>query len=144
VFWPWQRKKDKALTPAQETGRAGERAAERYLRKRGCRTLARNVSYRQGEVDLVALEKKTGMLVFVEVRSRALGEGEEPFAAPEQTVTLAKRRRIISAARTFLAQHGLGHETPVRFDIVGVYFDGDDRKRPRVKHFPGAFDVTGR
>jgi len=162
--WPWQAKERnvppgaKTQTPAQTTGdpstrlrvalskskgEAGERAAERFLRKHGHRILARNVAFRQGEVDLVTLEKRSRTVCFVEVRSRTLDDGEDPAIRPEETVGRAKRRRVISAAKTFLAQHG-AIDRPVRFDVVAVEFRGADRRRPEIRHYPGAFDATGR
>ena len=141
--WPWERRQEKR-TPRQRTGQAGERAAERYLRKHGCRILARNVTFPQGEVDLVAWEKASRTLLFVEVRSRSIAPGSEPAVTPAQTVTPAKRRRIIRAARVYLKRHGVSADQRMRFDVVGVLFDGDDRRRPHIKHLPGAFDSTGR
>jgi len=137
------RRKPQKTTPRQETGRAGERAAEKFLRRHGYRILARNVTFRQGEVDLVAQERRSGTLCFVEVRSRASAAGDEAGVTPEETVTLRKRRRIVSAARKFLSDR---HATdwPARFDVIAIRFAGDDRKHPDIRHYPGAFDVTGR
>jgi len=52
-------------------GRVGERAAARYLRRRGLRLIARNVRVARGEIDLIAMEGRT--LVFVEVKTRTAG-----------------------------------------------------------------------
>ena len=130
-------------TPRQDTGRAGEEAAERFLRKHGFRVLARNVTCPRGEVDLVALEKRGGALCFVEVRSRTLDGGKPPPVTPEESVTAAKRRRIIIAAKHFLAARR-AFDRKVRFDVITVRFDGADRRRPDVRHYPGAFDAGGR
>ena len=137
------RKKARQRTARQETGQAGEKAAEKFLKKRGYRINARNVAYRRGEVDLVAQEKRSGTLCFVEVRSRATQDGREPEITPEETVTPAKRRRVISAAKKFLAdRHAM--DRPTRFDVIAIRFAGEDRRRPDVRHYPGAFDATGR
>ena len=141
--WPWKRKDAEARTARGQTGRAAERAAARFLRKCGHRILAQNVRYRQGEVDLVAMEKRTGTVCFVEVRSRTISEGKDPPVPLEETITPAKRRRVISAARTFLVQRG-ALERPIRFDVVTVRFHGAGDKRPEIRHFPGAFDAAGR
>ena len=130
-------------TPRQKTGRAGERAAERFLTKRGHRILARNVTYRRGEVDLVTQEKRSGTICFVEVRSRILNGDAGAGVEPEETVTATKRRRVISAAKMFLAQRG-ATDRPVRFDVITVRFAGEARGRPDIRHYPAAFDVTGR
>ena len=125
------------------TGEAGERAAARFLRKAGYRIVARNVRYPQGEVDLVALERRSGTLCFVEVRSRAVTDGRPPPVTPEESVTLSKRRRVIRAARRFALERKI-RDRVIRFDVVAVRFAGDDRKRPDVRHYPGAFDARGR
>jgi putative endonuclease len=145
------RRKKARRTPRQQTGRAAEHAAERFLRKHGYRILARNVTYTQGEVDLVAVEKRTGALCFVEVRSRAEADGD-PRVAPEETVTPAKRRRIIRASRRFLGDRrapGIprwaeAYTGTIRFDVIAVRFQGADRKQPDIRHYPGAFDFRGR
>ncbi|MBM4020169.1 MAG: YraN family protein [Planctomycetes bacterium] len=144
------RRKKAKLSPRQQAGRAAERAAERFLRKRGYRIFARNVAYPQGEVDLVAVEKRSGAVCFIEVRSRE-ADGGRPQVAPEETVTEAKRRRVIRAARRFLAQQRRGPARrwepdgpPIRFDVVAVRFEGPDRTEPDIRHYPGAFDVHGR
>lgn len=134
---------DGPKTARQQTGQRGERAAERYLRRHGYRVLARNVTYRQGEVDLVAREKATGTVCFVEVRSRRLAENEDAVVEPEETVTLRKRRRVASAALKFLSDRR-ATDRPVRFDVIAVRFAADGRGRPDVRHYPGAFDVRGR
>jgi putative endonuclease len=129
-------------TAKQKTGDAGERAAERFLRKAGFRIVARNVTYPQGEVDLVALEKAAGTLCFVEVRSRTVTDGAEPAISPEASVTLAKRRRVIRAARQF-AQERRAKDRVIRFDVVTVRFAGDDHAAPDIRYYPGAFDGRG-
>jgi len=134
---------DGARTARQRTGRRGERAAERFLKRRGYRVLARNVTFRQGEVDLVAREKASGTVCFVEVRSRRLAEDTSAVVEPEATVTLRKRRRVASAAKTFLAGRRATGEA-VRFDVITVRFADDGRGRPDVRHYPGAFDHQGR
>ncbi|MBE3069978.1 MAG: YraN family protein [Planctomycetes bacterium] len=130
-------------TPRQVTGQAGEKAAARFLRKRGYRIVARNVTYPQGELDLVAVERRSGTLCFVEVRSRTLVEGEDPRVTPEESVTRAKRRRVILAARQFVAGRRTARRA-MRFDVVAVRFADDRHKDPEIRHYPAAFDVAGR
>ena len=129
-------------TAKQVTGGAGERAAEKHLKRLGYRILARNVACPRGELDLVAAEPRSGTVCFIEVRSRTAEPGTDPAVDPESTVTLVKRRRVIAAARHYLA----GRRTrgaAFRFDVVAVRFAPGDAD-PDVRHYPGAFDVRGR
>jgi putative endonuclease len=84
-------------------------------------------------VDLVA--ERGDLLIFVEVRTRATAA----FGAPEETVGFAKRRRIVAAARDYLARWR-GPERGARFDVVAVV---DGPNGPRLTHFENAFDAEG-
>ena len=97
-------------TPAQATGLGAEDAAARLLARHGLEIVARNYRTRLGEIDLVARDGAT--LVFVEVRSRASGR----FGGALESVTAAKRRRLVAAARQYLSR--LRREPPCRFDVV--------------------------
>jgi len=112
-------------------GRWGERRCERFLKKKGLRTLARNYSCRSGELDRVMVDAD-GAIVFVEVRSRA----DESFGPAEDTITPAKRQRLIRAARYFLATHQI-EDRPLRFDIVTVILG--ESGRPQIRHYENAF-----
>jgi putative endonuclease len=80
----------------------------------GCRILARNARYRDGEVDLVARERD--VLVFVEVRMRA----SLRFGGAAVSVTSLKQRRIARAAQHWLFGE-YGERWPAcRFDVVTV------------------------
>ena len=95
-------------------GAAAEDAARATLESAGLRTLARNVNYRFGELDLVMRDGNT--VVFVEVRYRR----DDHFGGAAGSVDFRKRRRIVLAARAWLArQRGLG-DAPCRFDVVTV------------------------
>ncbi len=100
----------------RETGRAGERIAERLLRRCGLTILARNWRAAGGELDLTALEGNT--VVFVEVKTRRKGFLDYP------RVRRAQRRRIVRAASAFRSCYGV-RELPCRFDLVTV--TGDPR-----------------
>ncbi len=112
-------------------GAAGEDAAAALLESRGYRIVARNHRCRRGEVDLVA--EKGNLLVFVEVRTRATAA----FGGPEETVGFAKQRRVVTAARDYLARWR-GPERGARFDVVAVV---DGPRGPQLTHFENAFDA---
>jgi putative endonuclease len=115
----------KAQAPtAQACGRLAEERAATWLTARGLKILARNVRCRRGELDLVCLEG--GTLIFVEVRLRT----NPRFGCAAESITPAKRRRVIFAAKWWLLQAGDTYQDfPCRFDAV--LFDGGVASEPR-------------
>jgi putative endonuclease len=113
----------------QALGRRGERDAERYLKRRGYRILARNFRAAGAEIDLVAAEG--GTLVFVEVKARrGLSTG-----TPQEAVDDRKQRRIRRAAEIYVAR-ARAHDCPVRFDVVAIRMDGE---RAQIELLKDAF-----
>jgi len=113
---------------SREAGAQAERAAEAFLAARGWKILERNFRTRFGEIDLVAQDGET--VVFVEVRSRS----SDAYGTPQETVTAAKRRRIIRTAQAYAQNRRL--DAPLRFDVVALSPAG-------TLHIPAAFDATG-
>lgn len=107
-------------------GRAESRALS-YLESRGLKLVARNVTLRVGEIDLVMQDKET--LVFVEVRLRRGGG----LVSPEESVSLSKRQRLARAAGAFLARHEGLAESPARFDIVAIQARGNNNELTWIK-----------
>ena len=104
-------------TPKQRAGDAAEDAAAKHLAAAGCRIVARNARYRDGEVDLVARERD--VLVFVEVRMRV----SLRFGGAAVSVNTLKQKRIARAAQHWLLGE-YGERWPAcRFDVVT--FDGN-------------------
>jgi len=93
-----------------EGARAEDLCAD-LLRAAGLRLLERNWRCRLGEIDLIADDR--GMLVFAEVRMRT-GPG---FGGAGESVTAAKRARLIAAARLYLVRQP---EALCRFDVFLV------------------------
>ena len=104
-----------AISPTRAAGDEGEDRAARFLERHGLAIAARNFRTRMGEIDLVAWDGEE--LVFVEVRSRASAR----FLDPAESVDWHKQRRIIAAARQYLALTRL--EARCRFDVVAL--EGD-------------------
>ncbi len=94
-------------------GMQGEQRAERLLRDAGLQLIARNYRCRHGEIDLVMRQGNT--LVFVEVRRRS----HTGFGGAAASVDLRKQKRLIAAARHYLAGRG-GEPPPCRFDVVAI------------------------
>jgi putative endonuclease len=91
-------------------GAAAEELAAAFLEGQGLRIVERNYRCRFGEIDLVA--RSGTVLVFVEVRARM----SEAFGGAAGSITAAKRRRLVAAARHYLAKHSVSRAC--RFDVV--------------------------
>jgi len=116
---------------SSEKGRQGQKLAEKFLKKKGLRILARNVNTGPAEIDLVARDRR--VLVFVEVRSR----WSKSDAEPEETVNLRKQQRLVRGAGAFMKFRGWENQ-PSRFDVVAVDGFVDP---PAIRYFPDAFSV---
>ena len=90
--------------------------AERYLRRKGLRILARNVRSGVGEIDLVALDDDT--LVFVEVRSRSEGS----WAGGLESIDARKAKALRRACGAYI-QSMPGEVEQIRIDVVAVDFE---------------------
>lgn len=115
-------------------GLAAESAAERYLRRKGYRILARNVRTPSGELDLVAQVGAT--LVFVEVKARH----SSAYGGAVGAVDRRKQMRLIRQAAQYLAQHQLRDQT-CRFDVIVC--SGEGVEPQVVEHIEQAFEVPG-
>lgn len=94
-----------------------EAAACAFLQQHGLHALARNAQTRGGELDLVMRDGDA--LVFVEVRYRA----SQQFGGAAASVDAGKRRKLIHAARVFLARHPQHADAPCRFDVIAASGD---------------------
>ena len=110
-------------------GEEAEHLAERFLIGQGLRVVKRNYRCRGGEIDLVCQDGAT--LVFVEVRMR----GNTRFGGAGASITAAKQRRIVLAARHYLAGK---QERPCRFDAVLL----DSLNVDSIEWIRNAFDAS--
>jgi len=114
-----------------ELGRRGEDLAAGHLEALGYKLAARNHVNRLGELDLVALDGETVVVVEVKSRGRA---GRRPAEA----VNGRKRRKLIQVASLFL-QIRRWQDRPVRFDVVEVV--SPPGGAPMLNHIRRAFEA---
>jgi putative endonuclease len=123
--------KHKLLADRKLLGQWGEKHCEKFLKRKGFKTLARNFRCKTGELDLVVVDTD-GSLVFVEVKTRA----NEDFSPSESAITSAKKTRILRAARYFLTTHQI-EDRPFRFDVVTIVLA--EKGPARIRHYENAF-----
>lgn len=113
-------------------GKFGEDEAIRWLASQGYEIVDRNVVNHAGEIDLVAREGET--LCFVEIKARA----SQAFGPAIAAVDARKQRRISRAAALYLAMKKL-HNSPCRFDVLGLDWEGTAWRYTLVRNaFPFA------
>jgi putative endonuclease len=112
--------------PRHELGQRGEALAERFLRGRGLKTVARNFATPAGELDRVMRDGDT--IVFVEVKTRC----DRRLCDPEESVRSAKLTRMTRAANWFLSQRRWS-DRACRFDVVSIVLP--PQGEPEIEHF---------
>jgi putative endonuclease len=95
-------------------GQRSERAAAKFLRKLGYRILAANVADTEGEIDLLALDG--GTLVVVEVRSRSVDDPGVAAAPGDARYDRPVRRAGDRLAARCPRTHGPSHPSCLRGD----------------------------
>lgn len=111
-------------------GDVAETRALNWMQRQGLKLIRRNYRCRQGEIDLIMRDGE--FLVFIEVRQRALST----HGAASETVTLRKQRRILMAARHFIANYRISADQCMRFDVIGL---GPHEESDAIDWIPNAF-----
>jgi len=101
------------LNPKDVLGRQGEQLAVEHLQRAGLRILDRNWRCAEGEVDIVAAERRT--LVICEVKTRS----GVRYGTPLEAVTRQKRNRLRRLAIRWVVAHGVLFDE-IRVDVIGV------------------------
>lgn len=111
------------MNAKDELGRLGEQLAADFLERSDLRILDRNWRCPDGEIDIVALERRS--LVICEVKTRSSGR----YGTPLEAISARKRVRLRKLAVSWVQAHGLFYEE-IRIDVVGV-----------LKTAPGEFSI---
>ena len=106
----------------KELGTTGEKLARDFLKKKHYKIIGTNYRCREGEIDIVT--RKKDCLIFVEVRTKA----SDGFGSPEESVTFAKREKLISSALTYMSEHPNMPES-WRIDFVAVELNPNGKVR---------------
>jgi putative endonuclease len=109
-------------------GRQGEQLAVEYLQQAGMRILDRNWRCAEGEIDIVAADRR--VLVACEVKTRSSAR----YGTPREAVNWKKRRRLRRLAVRWVVANGVLFDE-VRVDVVEVL--KDDRNGFTIEHVRG-------
>lgn len=98
----------------KKAGKLGEAAAADFLKDHGMQILYHNYFCRMGEIDLIARDGRTYVVVEVKQRN-GTGQGE-----PCEAVHQRKQQKICRTFDYFRMKHALDEYVPVRFDVIEV------------------------
>jgi putative endonuclease len=120
----------------QEVGKLGEKLAQKFLKKHGYRIRETGFRCRHGEIDIIV--QKKDCLVFVEVRTKSSLD----FGTPEESITQAKKERLIASALTYTSTH---QDLPPlwRIDVIAIELD-DKGKLKRIELIENAIEQDSR
>jgi putative endonuclease len=121
--------------PRRARGAAGEEAAAQMLSALGYQIIERNFRTKYGELDIVAVDRKT--LVFCEVRARV---GQDAIAYALESIGPGKRMQLRKMAREWfrLSSAERPPTRATRFDAVAVAMTRDGRPLS-IEHVRDAF-----
>ena len=107
-----------------ELGKWGEDIAAAYLTEKGWQIIERN--WKSGHHDLDIIAKEGCTLIIVEVKTRR----NRLFGDPEEAIDYKKRMSLQSATNYYVKSHHIN--VPVRFDIISIV--GMIGSTPEIDH----------
>jgi putative endonuclease len=122
------------MKQSKELGNWAEQLACDHIQQQGWQILARNYHCRSGELDIVACHQST--LAFIEVKYRRSNH----YGGALASITPSKRRRLISAAQTFLQNYSQFKSRQARFDLIAI--SGRPKQQLKLQWLPAIFSLT--
>lgn len=107
-----------------EIGNKGEKIAKQYLKLRFYKILETNYRRKTGEIDIIA--KKSGYIIFVEVKYR----NNTNKGLPREAVTAFKQGQIKRTAEMYIMENKLNCD--MRFDVIEIL-------GKKIEHIKNAF-----
>ena len=116
-------RKDWHISPdfRKRLGINGEDIACEYLENQGIKVVERNIRYKPGELDIVAIDKNR--LCFIEVKTRK----SLKYGRPSLAITAAKQSTIRALAQLYLKTHLKYKSYIPRIDVIEIVITNDDK-----------------
>ena len=99
------------------SGELGEKIVAQWLKSRGYEIKHHRWRCRWGEIDLIAYDRSSNTLVFVEVKTRSSNNWDEGGL---NAINSEKQEKIYRTAELFLSKHPHLAESFCRFDVALV------------------------
>lgn len=107
----------------KEQGKYGEDLACKYLAGLGYEIVMRNYLIRGGEIDIVALDGETTVIVEVKLR------GSDEFGTASESITSSKLRSLIKTTKFYALEKNI--RGGLRIDLIAIDFEGG---KPKIEH----------
>jgi putative endonuclease len=108
-------------------GRAGEKLAVDFLKKKGFKILKTNYKTVVGEIDIIVQDKE--YIVFIEVKTRS----SDSYGVPAEAVDRKKQEKYYKTA-TFYLQKEKKTDANCRFDVIEI-------ENGQINHIFNAFGM---
>ena len=97
-------------------GNIGEDMASAILKQYGYDVIDRNYRCKLGEIDIIAIEIKSRIISFIEVKTRT----GNTYGYPAQSISGSKIRHIRNVANIFSSEHKEFNSYNISFDVFEI------------------------
>lgn len=125
----------------RKIGTLGEASAAEYLIDKNYEILCMNYyGKKRGEIDIVAYDKSSDCVVFVEVKTRK----NKMYGTAAESIDEEKIKNIIKTAKNYMMEYP--SDSDIRFDVIEVYYKSCDTEKlvvDEINHIKNAIlDVS--
>lgn len=109
------------MSNKKATGNYGEDLAAKYIAQKGFQIIERNFRTRNGEIDIIAIDrrKKQDVLVCIEVKARS----SNAYGTPLEAITHFKLKALVRTLQYYKSTHRALPEL-MRIDGISIQKDG--------------------
>lgn len=109
-----------------EIGKIGENIACKYLQSIGYKIIEKNFESRQGEIDIIAIDKNE--IVFIEVKTRT----SKRYGTPIEAVNKNKQKHLMKTIKYYIYVKHLENKF-IRIDVIEIFLSKNKYKLNHVK-----------
>lgn len=103
----------------KKIGSLGEDISAKYLQKNNYEVINRNYSCKFGEIDIIAIDKNTKELVFIEVKTRT----NFKYGMPIDAIDIKKIKHIKNTINYYLIDKKVNN-IDIRIDVIQILLKG--------------------
>ncbi len=111
-----------------ELGKYGENIAVQYLKQKNYKIITQNFRCKQGEIDIIAEEKKNKEIVFIEVKTRT----NLNYGVASEAVNNIKINHIYKTAQYYILKNKIQNKSN-RIDVIEIYITNSKRLEKNQK-----------